>query len=66
MTQSKTSFEIELPAPEAADLAVQAAKQGVSTPELISYHVLKGAYGVLHPLVAAFDSRPKKGQEGTD
>jgi hypothetical protein len=66
MTQSKTSFEIELPAPEAADLAVQAAKQGVSTPELISYHVLKSAYGVFHPLVAAFGSRPEEGQEGTD
>ncbi len=65
MTQCETSFEIRLPGPEAADLAVRAAVEGVSTPELLTYHVLKGAYGVLHPMVVAFESRPKKGRVGT-
>jgi hypothetical protein len=65
MTQRETSFEIQLPVPEAADLAARAAIEGVSTPELLSYHVLKSAYGALHPLVVAFESRPEKGREGT-
>lgn len=66
MTHSKTSFEIELPGPEAADLAVRAAKEGVPTPELLSIAVLKGAYGVLHPMVVAFETRPNKGQTGKE
>jgi hypothetical protein len=66
MTQSKTSLVVELPAPEAADLAVRAASEGVSTPEYLGYHVLRSAYGALHPLVAAFESRPKEGHEGTE
>ncbi|NYH21413.1 hypothetical protein GGD40_000892 [Paraburkholderia bryophila] len=65
MTQRKTSLTVELPTPEAADLAVQAAKEGISTPELLGYHVLKSAYGYSHPLVLAFEARPKKGHEGT-
>lgn len=65
MTQSNTSLIVELPAPEAADLAVRAAVEGVSTPELLGYHVLKSAYGYSHPLVVAFELRPKKGQAGT-
>ncbi|MFP4895610.1 MULTISPECIES: hypothetical protein [Paraburkholderia] len=65
MTQSNTSLVVELPAPEAADLAVRAAREGVSTPELLGYHVLKSAYGYSHPLVMAFEARPKKGHEGT-
>lgn len=65
MTQSNTSFEIRLPGPEAADLAVRAAKEGVSMPELLTYHVLKSAYGVLHPMVIAFESRAKEGREET-
>jgi hypothetical protein len=65
MTQCNTSLEIRLPGPEAADLAVRAAKEGVSTPELLTYHVLKGAYGALHPMVIAFESRPKEGREET-
>ncbi|MFX1675178.1 hypothetical protein PWR63_23510 [Paraburkholderia sp. A2WS-5] len=66
MTDRKTSLFVELPAPEAADLAVRAAVAGVSTPELLGYHVLKGAYGALHPLVVAFETRPKKGQAGKE
>lgn len=65
MTQRKTSVVVELPAPEAADLAVRAAQAGVSTPELLGYHVLKSAYGYSHPLVIAFEARPKLGHEGT-
>jgi hypothetical protein len=65
MTQCNTSVEIQLPGPEAADLAVRAARAGVSMPELLTYHVLKGAYGVFHPMVIAFESRARKGREET-
>ena len=65
MTQCKASLTVELPTPEAADLAVRAAVEGVSTPELLGYHVLKSAYGYSHPVVAAFEARPKKGRTGT-
>jgi hypothetical protein len=65
MTQCKTSFEVELPGPEAADLALQAAKEGVATIQLLEYHVIRSAYGALHPLVIEFERRPRAGQVGT-
>lgn len=65
MTQCKTSFEIQLPGPEAADLALQAAKGGVSTIQLLEYLVIKSAFGPLHPLVVEFEFRPNRGQVGT-
>jgi hypothetical protein len=65
MTQCKTSFEVELPGPEAADLALQAAKEGVSTIQLLGYHVIRSAYGAMHPLVVEFERRPNVGQVGT-
>lgn len=64
MTQGKTSLTVELPTPEAADLAVRAAQEGVSTPELLGYHVLRSAYGSLHPLVVEFESRDEPGCAG--
>jgi hypothetical protein len=65
MTQCKTSLIVELPAPEATDLAVRAAMAGVSTSEFLGYHVLKSAYGYQSAIVVAFEARPKKGHEGT-
>ena len=64
MSCDATRVEVSLPAVEAADLAVQAAREGVSTPDLLGYHVLRSAYGVLHPLVREFESRPKLGGTG--
>jgi hypothetical protein len=64
MSDNATSLSVRLPAPEAADLAVMAAREGISTPELLGYHVLRSAYGALHPLVRAFEARPKVGQPG--
>jgi hypothetical protein len=64
MSQDVTSLSVALPAPEAADLAVMAAREGISTPDLLGYHVLRSAYGSMHPLVQAFESRPKSGQQG--
>ncbi|CAN0620458.1 conserved protein of unknown function [Burkholderia multivorans] len=55
-----------LPVAEAADLATRAAAEGVSTPDFLGYHVLRSAYGALHPLVAEFERRPKLGQTGTN
>jgi hypothetical protein len=65
VNQCKTSFEIQLPGPEAADLALQAAKEGVSTIQLIEYHVIRSAFGVLHPTVVEYETRPNQGQAGT-
>ncbi|WP_242610564.1 hypothetical protein [Burkholderia vietnamiensis] len=56
---------ILLPLAEAADLATKAAEQGVSTPEYLGIHVLRSAYGALHPIVIEFERRPKQGQNGT-
>ena len=64
MNQCKTSFEIQLPGPEAADLALQAAKEGVSTIDLIVYLVISSAFGMLHPMVTEYKTRPKLGQAG--
>ena len=64
MSDDATSVSVSLPAPEAADLAVRAAREGISTPELLGYHVLRSAYGAMHPLVKAFEARPKVGQRG--
>jgi hypothetical protein len=64
MNDKSTSLSVTLPAPEAADLAVKAAQEGVPTPDLLGYHVLKSAYGALHPSVIAFEQRPKKGRVG--
>lgn len=66
MNQCKTSFEIQLPGPEAADLALQAAKEGVSTIQLIEYHVIRSAFGVLHPTVVEYETRPKVGPAGPE
>jgi hypothetical protein len=66
MSEDKASVLVTLPAPEAADLAVRAAREGVSTPVLLGYHVLRSAYGALHPLVQSFESRPKPGRGGSD
>ena len=66
MSAETTNLSVSLPAPEAADLAVRAAREGVSTPDLLGYHVLRSAYGALHPLVRAFESRPSSGQQGMD
>ncbi|WP_324658295.1 hypothetical protein [Burkholderia thailandensis] len=57
---------VALPVIEAADLAMRAAAQGVSTPDFLGYHVLRSAYGVMHPAVIAFEQRPKLGQTGTE
>lgn len=64
MSGETTQVEVSLPAVEAADLAVQAAREGVSTPDLLGYHVLRSAYGALHPLVRAFEGRPRLGRAG--
>lgn len=64
MSEDTTSLLVILPGPEAADLAVRAAREGISTPDLLGYHVLRSAYGALHPVVQAFEQRPKSGQQG--
>jgi len=55
MTEGKASLLVELPIPEAGELAALAASLGVSTQRYLGYHVLRSAYGQLHPEVAAFE-----------
>lgn len=66
MSGDRVEQPVLLPLAAAADLATQAAKQGVSTPDYLGYHVLRSAYGLMHPLVIEFEQRPKVGQAGTD
>ncbi|MBR7905949.1 hypothetical protein [Burkholderia cenocepacia] len=66
MSEDRIEQPVRLPVAEAADLAVRAAEQGVSTPDYLGYHVLKSAYGALHPAVVEFERRPKLGQTGTE
>jgi len=69
MTEEKNSeitLDIQLPAPEAADLAGRAAAEGISTPEYIGYHALRSAYGVLHPRVVAIDRRERETSRDTE
>ncbi|WP_176331019.1 hypothetical protein [Burkholderia vietnamiensis] len=65
MTGDSVEQPILLPLAESADLATKAAEQGVSTPEFLGIHVLRSAYGALHPVVIEFERRPKRGQNGT-
>lgn len=65
MTSDTVEQPIRLPLAESADLAMKAAEQGVSTPEFLGIHVLRSAYGALHPVVIEFERRPKQGQIGT-
>lgn len=66
MDTDKVETAVELPVAEAADLATRAAAQGVSTPEYLGIHVLRSAYGALHPIVARFEARDVLGQNGTE
>ncbi|MEX3555807.1 MAG: hypothetical protein VB131_04135 [Burkholderia gladioli] len=66
MSEGCVDQPVRLPVAEAADLAVRAAEQGVSTPDYLGYHVLKSAYGAMHPLVIEFETRPKLGQAGPE
>ncbi|MBR7929426.1 hypothetical protein KDW86_04830 [Burkholderia ambifaria] len=65
MTSDSVEQPILLPLAESADLATKAAEHGVSTPEYLGIHVLRSAYGALHPVVIEFERRPKQGQIGT-
>ncbi|MGT2453758.1 hypothetical protein ACU4GI_10855 [Cupriavidus basilensis] len=64
MTGEKNTAMALLPADEARQLVIKAAQHGVTTPELLGYHILRSAYGALHPEVIAFERRPTLGQSG--
>lgn len=59
-------LDIDLPTPEAADLTTKAAATGLTTPEFLGYHVLRSAYGALHPRVVEIETRAIQGIVGTD
>lgn len=63
--REKVEQPVLLPIAEAADLATRAAKEGVSGADFLGYHVLRSAYGALHPAVIEFEKRPVAGQTGT-
>ena len=55
MSEEKTHLAAKIPVPEATALVAQAVKNGVELAEFIGYHVLKSAFGSLHPVVAKFE-----------
>lgn len=66
MSGARVEQSVALPVIEAADLAMRAAAQHISIPDYLGYHVLRSAYGALHPAVIEFEKRPKLGQSGTE
>jgi hypothetical protein len=66
MTKDQKIMDIALPIPEAAELATRAASAGVPTAEYLGILALSTAYGLFHPWVAAFRSRAKEAQCGTE
>lgn len=65
MTSKDQRIEAAVPAPEAADLIIRAAQAGIEAAEYIGIHVLRSAYGCLHPSVVAFE-RDRLGQPGNE
>lgn len=57
---------VSLPVAETADLMTKAAQQGVEFAHFLGIHVLRSAYGVLHPDVVAHSKRDKAGVFGTE
>jgi hypothetical protein len=66
MSEEKVEQPVRLPVAEAADLALRAAAQGVAVPDYLGMHVLRSAYGVLHPAAIELEKRPTTGQTGAD
>lgn len=64
MKKPNQIIEVSIPHPEAADLAIKAAKAGIPAAEYIGIQALAGAYGNLHPVVVEFRSRDKAGVFG--
>ncbi|MGN4188717.1 hypothetical protein [Burkholderia gladioli] len=64
MNNDKVEQPVLLPIAEAADLATRAAAQGVPVPDYLGMHVLRSAYGALHPGAVALEQRAKLGQIG--
>ncbi|MGF6504679.1 hypothetical protein [Paraburkholderia sp. 32] len=62
----KAKATVVLPADEARDLAIDAANRGMPTPEYLGYHVLRSAYGLMHPTVMEVERRDILGKSGTD
>lgn len=57
----KQIIEVEMPVAEAADMMTKAAAAGVSLAHFVKVHALQACYGIFHPSVIEFRSRPKKG-----
>lgn len=58
--------DVSLPVAETADLMTKAAKDGVDFAEYLGIHVLRSAYGLLHPIVVADRNRDKSGINGPE
>jgi hypothetical protein len=66
MKNDKQISDVALPVAETADLMVKAAKDGIDFAEYLGIHVLRSAYGVLHPSVVADRNRAKAGINGPE
>ncbi|KKJ05647.1 hypothetical protein [Burkholderia gladioli] len=69
MATDKVEQAVMLPLAEAAELATRAAANGVPTTEFLGMHVLRSAYGALHPgaaPLARIEARDISGQDGAE
>jgi len=56
MTPGNTHLAAELPIPEAEKLVLEAVRMGISMQQFIGYHVLRSAFGNMHPVVMAIEA----------
>lgn len=66
MKKDNKISDVSLPVPETADLMTKAAQHGIDFAEYLGIHVLRSAYGLLHPLVVADSNRDKSGINGPE
>ncbi|MBN3832932.1 hypothetical protein [Burkholderia sp. Ac-20344] len=64
MSNDKIEQPVRLPVAEAADLATRAAAQGLPIPDYLGMHVLRSAYGAMHPAALQLEKWAKLGQVG--
>jgi hypothetical protein len=56
MKDGNTHLAAEIPVPEAEKLLMDAIRMGMNIQEFVGYHVLRSAFGSMHPVVVAFEA----------
>ncbi|SDV49225.1 hypothetical protein [Chitinasiproducens palmae] len=65
MPNGRKTVEVDLPEYEADQLNARAQMESLAPARYLGVHVLRSAYGPLHPEVIAYERRDDLGQVGT-